>query len=150
MRDPRVLRATKVICTVFAVWALVAWLSKRNEVSKWPNSAPLPIPQDDQLQSTQVFIPSIRKNPASLSYSSGRFSKIAKVAMFSYQNSTMDTALYEDALRSHKAHNDRYGYLHHVLRRSLISVQYSKPAYILSVILQELVKPPAERLEWLV
>lgn len=73
--------------------------------------------------------------------------------MFSYDdpnNSSKNTATYENAPRSHKAHNDRHGYLHHVLRCTLVSVMYSKPAHVLSVILQELVNHPEERLEWLV
>ncbi|KAI0124093.1 hypothetical protein BJ170DRAFT_686461 [Xylariales sp. AK1849] len=150
MRDPRLLRVTKVVCTVLAVWASIAWISGLGDTSLRQNLAPPSMAQDDQSHSTQLILPSIQRNPSSSQSSSGTWSRIAKVAMFSYNNVAKDTTTYENALRSHKPHNDRYGYLHYVLRCSLISVQYSKPAYVLSIILQELVKPPCERLDWLV
>lgn len=150
MRDPLVVRVAKLTCVALIVWVLLAWISGQAKMSIWQNSAPSLIPNNDQFHSTQLIIPNIQQNPSSPYSSTTTMSKIAKVTMVYYQNTTNDTILYEDALRSHKAHNDQHGYLHHVLRRSLLSIQYSKPAYVLSVILQELVKPPGERLEWLV
>ncbi|KAM0811624.1 putative Glycosyltransferase family 34 protein [Seiridium cardinale] len=150
MQDLRVTRVAKVICIVVAVWALIAWIPGRCNISQWHSTASSSPAQNDQFHSTQLFLPSIQGNRLLSQSSPGLYSKIAKVAVFAYSNSTQQDTTYENALRSHKTHNDRYGYLHHVLRRTLLSVQYSKPAYVLSVILQELVKPPSERLEWLV
>ncbi len=57
--------------------------------------------------------------------------------------------VYERALRSHQTHNRQHNYPMYVLRQSIFDDVWSKPAYILSLILGELAKPEAERLEWL-
>ncbi|KAK5014422.1 hypothetical protein LTR60_003366, partial [Cryomyces antarcticus] len=57
--------------------------------------------------------------------------------------------VYERALRSHDAHNKFHGYAQFVLREKLLSGLWSKPAYILSTILQEMAKPVDYRLQWL-
>ena len=60
-----------------------------------------------------------------------------------------DNDVYERAIRTHEAHNKMHGYPLHALRQSILNDVWSKPAYILSVILRELAKPKAERLQWL-
>ena len=57
--------------------------------------------------------------------------------------------IWERALRTHEAHNKQHGYRMHTLRESLVDDVWSKPAYILSILLRELAKPPSERLDWL-
>lgn len=57
--------------------------------------------------------------------------------------------LWERAIKSHEAHDKMHGYRLHVLRQQLLDDVWSKPAYILSLILRELAKPESERLEWL-
>ncbi|KAB8349688.1 hypothetical protein FH972_023704 [Carpinus fangiana] len=57
--------------------------------------------------------------------------------------------LYERALRTHTAHNRLHNYQMFVLRESILDDVWTKPAYILSIILRELAKPEAERLQWL-
>ncbi len=64
------------------------------------------------------------------------------------------------ALRSHKVHNDLHGYRHFIGSREVVSeltesdVQgrptgaWSKPAYLISVLVAELERPAHERLEW--
>ncbi|KAK3116080.1 hypothetical protein LTR53_003922 [Teratosphaeriaceae sp. CCFEE 6253] len=56
---------------------------------------------------------------------------------------------WERALRTHEEHDKLHGYRLHVLRLSLLDGVWSKPAYILSLLLRELAKPEGERLEWL-
>jgi len=56
---------------------------------------------------------------------------------------------YERALQSHKAHAEAHGYPLFILRQKLLGRLWSKPAYIMSVILEELQKPAEERLKWL-
>ena len=58
------------------------------------------------------------------------------------------------AIKSHEAHNQRFGHPQFVLRHSLIDGgtldgSWNKPAYILAILLQELRKPEVERLQWL-
>jgi hypothetical protein len=76
----------------------------------------------------------------------GRRSSIGKVMML-YGN---PTPVYERALRGHNRHNEIHGYSMHVLREQTLSEFWSKPAYILQVLLAELAKPAPERLKWLV
>lgn len=57
--------------------------------------------------------------------------------------------VYERALKLHEIHAEARGHPMHVLRERVLSGLWSKPAYILSVMLQELAKPEGQRLEWL-
>ncbi|KAK0947554.1 hypothetical protein LTR29_001162 [Friedmanniomyces endolithicus] len=57
---------------------------------------------------------------------------------------------WERALRTHEEHDRLHGYRLHVLRQGLLDDVWSKPAYILSLLLRELARPESERLEWLV
>ncbi|KAK5107467.1 hypothetical protein LTR62_001265 [Meristemomyces frigidus] len=56
---------------------------------------------------------------------------------------------WERALRTHEEHDKLHGYRLHVLRQQLMDDVWSKPAYILSLLLRELAKPESERLEWI-
>lgn len=76
----------------------------------------------------------------------GRRPSIGKVMML-YGN---PTPVYERALRGHDRHNEIHGYTMHVLREQTLSEFWSKPAYILQLLLAELAKPAPERLKWLV
>lgn len=60
-----------------------------------------------------------------------------------------DKPIYQRALDTHREHSRRFGYPHIVLRTSILDSVWSKPAILLSLLLQELQKPPSERLEWL-
>jgi hypothetical protein len=72
-------------------------------------------------------------------------SDIGKVTIiFGGQNPT-----YERAVRTHEVHNRRFGYPLHVLRHGILNDVWTKPAYILSLLLKELSKPEHERLKWL-
>ena len=57
--------------------------------------------------------------------------------------------VYERGLELHQAHADKQGHPMFVLRERILSGLWSKPAFILSVMLQELAKPESERLQWL-
>ncbi|EME39449.1 glycosyltransferase family 34 protein [Dothistroma septosporum NZE10] len=56
---------------------------------------------------------------------------------------------WERAIRSHERHDKQHGYRLHVLRQQLMDDVWSKPAYILSLLLRELAKPESDRLEWI-
>jgi len=57
--------------------------------------------------------------------------------------------VYERALKLHQVHATAQGHPMHVLRERVLSGLWSKPAYILSIMLQELAKPEEVRLKWL-
>ncbi|GAM83366.1 hypothetical protein ANO11243_013530 [Dothideomycetidae sp. 11243] len=58
-------------------------------------------------------------------------------------------ATYERAIKTHEAHDRIHGYPLHVLRHGIMDDVWSKPAYILNLLLRELSKPESERLQWL-
>lgn len=60
-----------------------------------------------------------------------------------------DNPTYERALKTHEVHNRLHGYPVYVLRQEILYDVWTKPAYILSVLLKELTKPESERLKWL-
>ncbi|KPI36601.1 uncharacterized protein AB675_4322 [Cyphellophora attinorum] len=57
--------------------------------------------------------------------------------------------VYERALQTHLQHADMHGYPVFILREKLLGRLWTKAAYVLSIILNELQKPTAERLQWL-
>lgn len=58
--------------------------------------------------------------------------------------------LYERALATHEAHNAKFGYPFFVLREKMLPGFWSKPAYILRILMSELEKSEHDRLKWLV
>ncbi|KAF2225014.1 hypothetical protein BDZ85DRAFT_194813, partial [Elsinoe ampelina] len=58
-------------------------------------------------------------------------------------------AIYERALKTHITHDRMHGYPLHVLRHGILDDVWSKPGFILALLLRELAKPEAERLQWL-
>ena len=56
---------------------------------------------------------------------------------------------YIRALQTHEVHNQRFGYPMFVLRHPILENIWSKPAYILAALLEEMRKPEGNRLEWL-
>lgn len=57
--------------------------------------------------------------------------------------------VYERALQSHIEHGQIHNYPLHVLHEKLLGRLWSKPAYIFSVLVDELAKPRDQRLQWL-
>jgi len=60
-----------------------------------------------------------------------------------------DNELYEAAIRSHGEHDRLHGYEMKVLREKIVNGHWSKPAYLLSLLVQELAKGEQERAEWM-
>jgi ABC-type dipeptide/oligopeptide/nickel transport system permease component len=77
--------------------------------------------------------------------SGGNPRRIAKVSML-YGN---PNPLYERALQSHERHAQRWGYPMYVLEQDISEGFWNKPSYVLSLVIQELAKPPGKRCEWL-
>ena len=71
-------------------------------------------------------------------------SRIGKVSMLQHTDST-----YLRALQTHEGHNRRFGYPMFLLRHSILENDWSKPSYILAVMLDEMRKPEGHRLKWL-
>ncbi|KAI9706187.1 MAG: hypothetical protein M1820_004948 [Bogoriella megaspora] len=57
--------------------------------------------------------------------------------------------IYERALRTHDAHNQLHNYPLYINRQSILDDVWTKPAWILALLLRELARPAVERLEWL-
>jgi hypothetical protein len=75
---------------------------------------------------------------------SGHKTRVGKCTIVLYGSS-----IYERTVQTHTLHDRLHGYPLYVLRQSIMDDVWSKPAYILSLVLRELAKPPSERLEWL-
>ncbi|KAL4872536.1 hypothetical protein BDV12DRAFT_193254 [Aspergillus spectabilis] len=74
-----------------------------------------------------------------------RSRRITKVSMlYGDRNS-----LYERALQSHRRHAERWGYGMDVLQHGISVGYWNKPTCLLSLVIQELTRPAAERVEWL-
>ncbi|KAF2104333.1 hypothetical protein NA57DRAFT_51166 [Rhizodiscina lignyota] len=69
--------------------------------------------------------------------------RISKVSMLFGKND-----LYERALETHREHNEMHGYGMKVLREQLTDGYWNKLLYILSLLVEELAKPPTRRIEW--
>lgn len=88
------------------------------------------------------------------------FSK-AKIAKVSVDIQELNASTVARALRTHDVHNHMYGYKHFISMRALsmeslqsaemalAATVWNKRAYLLSIIIAELAKPKADRLEWL-
>lgn len=74
----------------------------------------------------------------------GARTRIGKMTILFHGNS-----FWERCIRTHEQHDKVHGYRLHVLRQQLLDDVWSKPAYILSLLLRELSKPESERLDWL-
>jgi hypothetical protein len=60
-----------------------------------------------------------------------------------------ENELYEAAIRSHDEHNRLNNYEMRVLRERIVNNYWSKPTYLLSLLVAELAKPEEDRTEWL-
>ncbi|KAL4873559.1 hypothetical protein BDV12DRAFT_80716 [Aspergillus spectabilis] len=116
---PRPRRRFKLKPVLQVVIALVAIFSLLNLFARYPNTA--------------ATIESISPQPT-----------VGKVMMI-YGNNTV----YERAVETHKEHCRRLGYPLFLLRREVLDGVWNKLAYLISLIVQELEKPPGQRLEWL-
>jgi hypothetical protein len=56
---------------------------------------------------------------------------------------------WERCVKTHERHDKEHGYRLHILRQQLMDDVWSKPAFILSILLREMAKPESERLDWL-
>ncbi|KZF19729.1 glycosyltransferase family 34 protein [Xylona heveae TC161] len=60
-----------------------------------------------------------------------------------------ENELLESALKTHQEHGERWGYPVQVLRYQIARARWSKPSYLLSLLVRELAKSPEERTEWI-
>ncbi|PQK16814.1 hypothetical protein BB8028_0007g00180 [Beauveria bassiana] len=58
-------------------------------------------------------------------------------------------SIYDRTVRTHRTHNQRFGYPFFLLETTVLEGVWNKYAILLSVLLQELQKPLNKRLEWL-
>lgn len=77
------------------------------------------------------------------------WSRIGKVTSLYWTKQSEKTDAYEKGLLSHRDHDRRYNYRHFVQRRESIQDTWSKHAYLIQILMQELEKSPTERLDWL-
>jgi hypothetical protein len=76
-------------------------------------------------------------------------SKIVKITMLYYNEATPEYEAYEEGLKEHYVHDDKFGYDHFVLRRPLVTGLWTKAAEVLHLLLTELSKPEEDRYQWI-
>jgi hypothetical protein len=103
-------------------------------------------PEDETLQIQEVATDFPEKDASAEVPSSSKKQAIIGKMTISFGE---PNEIYDRAIRSHELHNKNMEYPQFVLRERLMSGLWSKHAYIFSVIVQELSKPEAERLKWL-
>ena len=86
---------------------------------------------------------------------------LAKVAKVGVAVNALDIPVVHRAFKTHQVHNDMHGYPHFIADREVVSDlidndrmhrgsgAYTKPAYLLAIIITELLKPESERLQWI-
>lgn len=86
---------------------------------------------------------------------------VSRVAKVSVAVNALDIPVIHRAFATHQTHNEVHGYLHYIADKEVVSSlidddvfhrgsgAYTKPAYLQAIIIAELLKPEAERLEWL-
>ncbi|KAF2714387.1 glycosyltransferase family 34 protein [Pleomassaria siparia CBS 279.74] len=92
---------------------------------------------DDETPPNENTLP---KNPADKS----TYPKFGKITATFGEPETQ----YEDAIASHALHNSIHGYPHFILRERMMRGLWSKHAWMMAVIGQELAKPEDQRLDW--
>lgn len=119
---------TRITILVLLILALIYHFGEGNHRTTTPAWVPSPTSSHEEIGDTLALR-----------------SQVGKVhAVFGEPN-----PVYERALVLHKAHSDAMGHPMFVLRERLLSGLWSKPGFILSVMLQELAKPEENRLKWL-
>ncbi|OAA67343.1 galactosyl transferase gma12 mnn10 family protein [Niveomyces insectorum RCEF 264] len=85
----------------------------------------------------------------------------ARVAKVGVAVNALDIPVVHRAFKTHQYHNELHGYPHYIADREVVSDliendrmkrgngAYTKPAYLLAIVIAELLKPESERLEWL-
>jgi hypothetical protein len=72
---------------------------------------------------------------------------ISKISML--WGKQADEDVYRRALKTHQTHAERHGYGFHVLQESIAHHYWNKLYWILAVLVEELAKPEADRVEWM-
>jgi hypothetical protein len=86
---------------------------------------------------------------------------VSRIAKATVATNALNRSVIHQALRTHQVQNELHGYIHHITAEELVSDlsehdkqkrprgAWSKPAYLLSLIVSELTKPENERLQWI-
>ncbi|CAK7264544.1 hypothetical protein SEPCBS57363_001126 [Sporothrix epigloea] len=86
---------------------------------------------------------------------------MAKVAKVGVAVNALDIPVVHRAFKTHQVHNEMHGYPHFIADREVVSDlidndrmhrgsgAYTKPAFLLAIIITELLKPESERLQWI-
>ncbi len=144
----------KPLSVVAAVCLLLVWFSYYWGHASSQREALVPALNKATAPSTPPSRPSSHE---SNSKSSNKYSRIAKVTIAA---NTLDSPVIHRAIESHRVQNDLHRYRHFVGTNEVVgglmesdaqgrpSGAWSKPAYLMSVLVAELEKPESERLEW--
>lgn len=71
--------------------------------------------------------------------------RVAKITLLS----GIEDLAYEKALETHREHARIHGYPMYIARETAWAGAYNKIAYLMDILLNEMFKPPEDRVEWL-
>lgn len=145
--------AFMVIFIFFKFAVLSVWLGHRGQYFVFPNDHTHGLqyhgddtcyrdPEDTLVHLADNIHTSCSHSPSPLTQSDVR---IGKLIVHVGANS----AVYNPAIRSHHLHALVHGMPVYILCSPAVDGMWNKPAFVLSVLLSEIVKPEDERLEWL-
>ena len=124
----------------------------------FPRPPPSPFPQFNSYGSTQCLPPispdllkrSAEKHATCLQYSPFHASRLRIATVIAQFGGLEGNEHYTRAFTTHLEHALVHGTEVHVLCDKMIDDLWNKPAFILDLLLREMIKPEKERLEWLV
>lgn len=145
--------AFMVILIFFKFAVLSSWLGHKGQSFLSPNGhthglqyhgddSCYDVPDNSLVRLADSIHTSCSNSPSPLTQSDVRLGKLTV-------HVGADSALYRPAIRSHHLHALVHGTPVHILCAPAVEGMWNKPAFVLSVLLSEIVRPAGERLEWL-
>jgi len=152
-------RATRTIGVLVILCLLLVWLSTIYGFPFTPEPG-LGSDPNPAVSSSKTNDEAAKPEPANneTPTSNPPRSRIGKVTVAANQ---LDSDTITRALKTHERHNVRHGYVHYIARNQVVGSliendrfgrpkgAWTKPAYLLAILVDELQKPEEERLEWL-
>jgi hypothetical protein len=122
--------------------------SNDSEVRPWTADPTKPGPDEVHFPTESVPPTFIRPSEQNEQHNPSSTSSFPRFGKITASFGPLDNA-YEAAMATHNSHNTLHSYPTFILRERILSGLWSKHAWLMTIIGQELAKPESERLQWL-
>jgi hypothetical protein len=154
-------RPARLISVLLALSFLLLWFAYLRDlgpVCSFPGGARLPLIGTAAAAAEQGSQAATR--PAALDADAGQ-RPLARIGKVTVATNKLNSPLIDRALQSHAVHNEAHGYPHFIAENQAVGTMiendakkrpqgaWTKPAYIMSIIVAELQRPEEERMQWL-